>query len=434
MKQKKTLYVRTVIRDLLDRKVAVALCVILFAVVFLIIGMQQGKKVVVLSEEQQKEIDVYQEKLNDYDTVIADVEKSLAEADKQVEELQKYVDNSIYMKIDPQNIQTAAVQYGVQTDGNVGNICNSFITFINDGAMKEGLAEKYPELQVEYWKDIISSYQSANTLTVTVIHYDPELAKQILEIVKKRIDEYSPTVKTLQGDFTLVEMGTSEFVKSDVNLVNSQNGHRNNLKNYISNRADFNNKLTSNKTSKESYIEKNEPESLTVPQNGGRMQLIKYMLVGIVFGIVLPCVWIVLRFIMSDRLRSKEELSESGLNVIGIYSDGKTTDAELERSCMDVQVLVSANNLETVFLNLLHDDEISQKAAEGYEKSLRKAEILSEFGSNVYESAEQLKKMIAKKSCILVAEAGKTTFSQLEQQQELCRRFQVCVLGCIVIE
>ena len=83
---------------------------------------------------------------------------------------------------------------------------------------------------------------------------------------------------------------------------------------------------------------------------------------------------------------------------------------------------------------MVHDDELSQKAANDYQRNLEKFDISAESGSNVYDNAEQLKKMIAKKSCILIAEAGKTTFNQLEQQQELCRRFHVRVLGCIVIE
>lgn len=434
MKQRKTLYVRTVIKELLEKKKAVALCIVLFASFFFVIGILQGKKTAALSEEQQKEIEAYQKKLDEFDTIIVDIEKSLAEADKQVEELQKYVDDSIYMNIDPQNIQVAVVQYGIQTEANVGNIANSIITFINDGSMKEGLAEKYPDLQVEYWKDIISSYQSGNTLTITVIHHDVERAKEILKIVKDRIEGYRPTVIELQGEFSLVEMNTSEYVKSDINIVNSQNGNRNNLKGFISNRADFSSKLISNKTSKENYIEKNEPETMKVTQSGGVMRVIKYMFVGLAFGAVLPCVWIVLRFIMSDRLRSKEELTESGLNVIGTYQDGKTTVANVERDCMDIQVLAEAGNFDTLFFDLLHDDELSSIVANKYQKTLEKFNILSEIGGDVYENAEQLKKMIARKSCILVAVAGKTTFSQLEQQQELCRRFRVCILGCIVIE
>lgn len=434
MKQRKTLYVRTVISELVEKKIAVALCIVLFATAFFVAGIQQGKKAVAFSEEQQKKIEAYNEKLDNYETVIADTEKCLAESNKQVEEYQTYVDNSIYMNIDPQNIQIATVQYGIQTDGNLGNICNSFISFITDGSMKEGLSEKYPELQVEYWREIISSYQSGNTLTVSVVHYDSEKARQILEIVKDRIEEYSFDVQSLQGEFVLDEMNTSLYIKSDVNLVTTQNSNLTNLKNYISNRSDFINKLSSNKIGKEKFIEENEPETLEVMQAGGIMLAIKYMIVGIAFGIVLPCVWIVLRFIMSDRLRTKEELDESGLNVIGDYREGKTTAANIDRACMDIQVLAKANNFDTVFLNLLNEDEISLKTANAYRKGLEEVGILSETGSNVYESAEQLKRMIVKKSCVLIVEAGKATFNQLEQQQELCRRFQVCILGCIVIE
>lgn len=434
MKSKKTLYIRTVAAELVQKKRITLACMIGFAVAFTFFGVQKANKAVTLSVEEQQEVDEYQEKIQSYDTIIEDVKKSLAEADKQVTELQDYVDHSIYMNIDPQNIQVATVQYGIQTGGNVGNIYNSFITYINDGGMREGLAEKYPELQVEYWRDIISCYQSGNTLNVTVIHHNAEQGKQILEAVKKRIGEYTPKVKSLQGDFNLVEMNTSTYVKSDVNVVNGQNNHRNNLKNYIGNRSDYNNKLISNENNKKTYIEKNEPEVLEVQPVNKVVVVVKFLIAGMIFGIMVPCVVSVLRFILSDRLRSAEELSESGLNVIGSCKEGRYTEAELERSGMDVKVLAEANGLNTVFLNRLNNDDISKQTVSDYQKALAKIGIISESGSNVYESADELKAMIAQKSCILVAEAGKTTFGQLKKQKELCQRFKVTILGCIVIE
>lgn len=170
--QFKTLYVRNVAEDLIKKKKIVAIFVCICAIFFAGLGIRQGNKKIELSEEQQQELDDYNLKLAEYDSVIADVEKGISEADKQIEELQEYNDESIYMQIDPQNIQTVAVQYSLSTGGNVGNIINTFISFINDGALKEGLPEKDQDLKVKYWRDIVSCYQSGNTLNIVVVHSD----------------------------------------------------------------------------------------------------------------------------------------------------------------------------------------------------------------------------------------------------------------------
>ena len=213
--QFKTLYVRNVVEDLIKKKKIVAIFVCICVIFFAGLGIRQGNKKIELSEEQQQELDDYNLKLAEYDSVIADVEKSISEADKQIEELQEYIDESIYMQIDPQNIQTVAVQYMMSADISVGNIMNTYIAFINDGALKEELPEKDQDLKIKYWRDIINCYQNGNTLNVVVVHYDMDSAKRIMSIIKNRIQDYIPEIKKYQGDFNLNEIKATEYVKAD---------------------------------------------------------------------------------------------------------------------------------------------------------------------------------------------------------------------------
>lgn len=430
----KTLYIRNIAQELLAKKKAVAICIAICAALFAVLGIRQGNTAYTLSQEEQEEIAEYQDKIREYDEALADIGKSQEEVEKQVAELQEYVDNSIYMQIDPQNIQVVSAQYGIQTGGNVGNIFNSFITFINDGGLKESLPEESKDLKVEYWREILNSYQSSNVLTITVIHHDLEQAQKIMDIVKQRIQEHIPQVKNVQGDFTLIDMGTSNYTKADVNVVNGQNGHRNNLKNFTSNRADFHTKLVSTQTNKENFIEKNEPDRLEAPTPNKVATIIKYVIVGILFGIALPGAGIAFRYMLSDRLRSDRDLKESNLNVLGSYSPQTKHHPELERTLMDIQALAGEAQADGVYINALSEDDLSKQVSEEYAKALSEAGLTAEAGTGVAENAAELKNMIARKSCILVAEAGKATFQQLEQHMELCARFKVAVLGCVVIQ
>jgi len=430
----KTLYIRNVVEDLIKKKKAVAAFIGVCVVLFAFLGVRQGNKAFSLSEEQQKEIEEYQAKIDEYDAAIADAEKCIEESDKQIESLQEYVDNSIYMQIDPQNIQTVSTQYSIQTGGNVGNIYNSFITYINDGGLKETLPEEYKNLKVEYWREIVSSYQTSNTLTIVVIHHDAAQAQQIMDLIKERILAYVPQVKTAQGDFTLTEMGTSSYTKADVGITNTQNNNRNNLKSYTNSRADYHNKVNSLKNTKDSFIKNNEPESLNASAPNKVVTIIKYIIAGILFGVVIPCACIVLRYVLSDRLRSADDLRDSNLNVIGKYKDGKGHLTELERSIMDIQALAEEKGMKSVFLNLLSEDPLSAKVAAEYEKAMTDAGLTAKAGAGAYEHADVLKQMISCGSCILFAQAGKTTYQQLEQQMKLCERFKILILGCVVME
>lgn len=434
MRNLKTLYVRNVLEDLIKKKVAVGIFIVICAVLFGMLGIVQGGKAVTETEEQKQEIEEYNVKIAEYDSAIEDTQNAIAEADKQIESLQEYIDNSIYMQINPNNIQTVSVQYGLKTSNNVGNILNSFITYINDGGLKEELSDADEDLKVKYWRDVVNCYQSGNNFFIVVINSDMDQAKRIMSIIKERVMNYVPEVKSLQGDFLLEELKTSEYVKTDTGVVNNQNNNRNNLKNYTTNRADLNNKLIGFQNSKKTYIEKNEPDNLKAADTNTKVLMVAYVLLGILFGAVIAFVLVALKYILGDTLRTANDIKESNLNLLGTYSALNQYKPDLERSKMDVEVLAKAKNADKVFFYVMSDDEISKKVAKDYEDIMKASGIAVETGSNISESAEELKKMIACGNCVFIAEVGKTTYRQLELQTRLCDRFKTAVLGCVVVE
>jgi len=398
------------------------------------LGIVQGGKAVTQTEEQKQEIEEYNAKIAEYDSAIEDVRESIIQVDKQIENLQEYIDNSIFMQIDPNNIQTVSVQYGIKTSNNVGNILNSFITYINDGGLKEEVSDLDDNFKVKYWREIISCYQSGNNLIITTINSDMDQARKVMEIIKERVINFVPKVQNVQGDFTLEEMKTSEYVKTDIDRLNTQNNSRNNLKNYMSNRADLDNKLISIQSNKTNYIEKNEPDNLKAADTNTKVLMVVYVLLGIMFGAAIAFVIVALKYILGDTLRTPNDIKESDFNLLGTYSALNQYKPDLERSKMDVEVLAKAKNADKVFFYVMSDDEVSKKVAKDYEESLKASGIAVETGSNISENAEELKRMIACGSCVFVAEVGKTTYRQLEQQTRLCERFQTAVLGCVVVE
>ncbi len=466
----KTIYIRNILSELWRRRLWVAIFVAVCAAAGVFFALRPGTSVN-LTDEQEEELAEYNGQLEGYDAAISDLEDSIRENVRQVDELRDYIDNSIYMQIDPANVQTATVQYGLQTLGNVGNILNSFITYINDGGLRESVDEADQDLKPEYWRDVVSCYINSNILSVTVVHYDAAQCARIMDIVKRRIMEHVPEVKAVQGDFTLTELESTQFVKADAGIVNGQNGHWNNLKGYESGLADLRSRLVGYRANKANYIEDNEPEFAYLKEDENpNFKIFGYALAGIVIGAAAAFAAVALRYIMSDRLRSADDLQDSGLNVLGICRMRVMSDAagkqageagmaaghmafcpELARTVQDIRVLANAgkNNGHSfhiegtgaegvsatrVFLDMLHDDAPCREAADAYQAAMADAGIESETGADVMESAKDLEKMVGSACSLLIAEAGKTTYKQLKQRMELCARFQVAILGCVVVE
>lgn len=429
----KNIYFRDLLTDLYKKKILVILFIIASVVFFAFLGYRKSNAQIMLSEEQQEEIDTYNKRIEEYDKIIADVKESLSLADEQVAQLQEYVDNSIYMKLDSQNLQVASVQYGIITGGNVGNIYNALAYYINEGGLKEALAEEYTDLDVKYWREIIFCSLGGNVLNITIYHYDAEQAQKIMDIVKQRLLAQIPSVSAVHGEFSLQETDSSNYVKSDVTVVNTQNNNLNNLKNYISNRSDFTNKLMSQESGKNSYIEKNTPEVMEAITPNKAMIMITYIVAGILFGIVLPCVCFILCYILGNRIRSTDGLKEYGLPVIGKYSHKGQHQPDLNRSVMDLELLASQKNWSSVFLNALCEEDHVKTAVSEYQDALSKTSLSVLTGYHLEENPDELKNMVETGNCILFLEIARTTYPQLEAQINLCRKFGITIQGCVVI-
>lgn len=85
-------------------------------------------------------------------------------------------------------------------------------------------------------------------------------------------------------------------------------------------------------------------------------------------------------------------------------------------------------------MNLLSEDDLTRKVAEEYRGMLQTRNITVDIGSNVRDNAEELKLMMECGTCVFIAQAGKTTYKHLERMEQLCERFHVVILGCIIIE
>lgn len=436
----KSIYLRNLLEDLWKKKKWVGICVLVCALLFVGIELrlvQTGGRIRTITEAEQQEIDEYKEKIAAYDASIKEAEEGLALATQQIDDLQKYVDTSIYMRIDHQNIQTASVQYGVsaaaESGTNIGNVLNALVLYINEGGLKEVLDEEYKDLAVENWREIVVPTITANLLNITVIHYDEQQAVQILELIKGRVREEASQIAKIQGEFTLEEIDTTAYVKADVGVNDRQNTYLNNLKNYKSSMIDWENKLIGQKNGKKSFEKKNEPEAIAeIEQASVSEATIRSAIAGILFGIVLPVLILLLQYILSDRIRSKEDLRRAKLNVLGSFSADGYMPA-LERSMLDLKVLAEQQKMTSVFLNGMSERQITVQAVAGYAEAVKESGLQTESGFHVYDSAEELKKMAASKGCVLFVEVGKNTFAELEQQIALCQRFQIAILGCVVI-
>jgi len=401
---------------------------------FGIAGYKKGISSAHPSKEQEQKIEDYESKVADYDSTLLELNNSVELAQKQIDQLQEYVDNSIYMKLDSQNIHAASAQFAILNSGNIGNILTSFTYYINEGGLLEELSAEYGDIDSKYLKEIITSSTGSNILNITVYHYEENQAEKLMEAIETSLNKQAIQVTKAQGAFTIQKISSSSFTKADVNVANTQNNNMNNLKNFLSNKVDLENKKISQESSKSSYIEKNESKIVALTQVNPYKEGIKYAVLGAVSAVLLLWCYYSIKFILGERLKSREDLSSASLPVISTYSSHKGYLPLLDRVLMDIQLWSEQYQMTKIFISILSDSELVKQIVEDYLEKIEQTDLTASIGYHVNDDAEELRNMISTKYCIVIVQVGKTTYSQINEQIALCEKFGIKILGYVVAE
>ena len=429
----KKIYIRNMCLEILKQKKKIWVSAFLFMLLMGVVGL---KKYVDLPDgytvEEQLKITEYEENVKEFDDAIEELTESLKLAERQVKITEEYCENSIYMQLDPQKIYVSSVLYGIQTTNSVGNILSACTAYINEGSMREDISARLDNIPVEYLKEIITCSSSNNILTITVMHYDKQSAEKIMDKVTEQLEKQVKQIADIQGEFTLEELDKTSYTKADVSVVNTQNTNLNNYKNNQNNLANLRKSLIDQRNNRRNYIEYNKPEEPN--ENKSIFIIFKHLMFGIILGIGIPFLILCLKYIISDRIKSAKELSAFGMVVLGFYKSIDEIKERAERDIMDIRLLADEKNSEILCLNMLGESFSLTQSVEIFAEQLQSNGIKSCKIKSVQENLDELKKIIEVRNCIMVAEVGNTTYTQLEEMMQLCCKFNIDVWGCVVIE
>lgn len=435
----KSVYMRNLYMSVVKKKKIIGISILVFTILMGIAGVikymniQDG-----YTEEELEDIREYEEVLKGYDEAIDELRENLKIAREQLKVTEDYCLNSVYMKLDAQKIHVSTVQYAVQTTGGVGNILGSLVSYINDGSMKEEIIDRLDGIPIEYLKELISCSISNNVLIVSAMHYDEGTAEKIIHAISEQLEEHTAQISSIQGEYTLVLLDASNSTKADPVVMNAQNANLNNYKANQNSVANLVKTLADQQSARYSYVDRNQPEE---PESNKSITIIlKYLIFGIILGTGVPFSFYGLQYAMSDQVKGAKELSASGMNVLGIYkmkgeNEGDKEEGDkIERDVMDIGILADQKDCRTLYLDILGNSSMLEHVSETFAEQLESRGIHTRQSVSMKRSVEELKKMIEVGHCIMVVEVGSTSYRQLEEEMQLCRKFHVDVWGCVVVE
>lgn len=241
----------------------------------------------------------------------------LEEKAKQVQELEDYLNESVYIQLQPQGVWTAACKYLLKTTSDLTDRLTQGVlidpadgilaaySYPLDGAPEEELLEAFGTDKPEYVYELVESGINTedNTVTLRVKGATKEAAQKGLKYVQGRIEKLAAQVQDL-GAHTLIKTGEDIRLGVDTAL----NGRQAALKTAL------------DQSKKELDAAKQQAAELKIEGKTGvsKKEVLKFALIGLLAGIfVMACLY-AFHYILRGKLNDGAGLAEQyGIPVFG---------------------------------------------------------------------------------------------------------------------
>jgi len=250
---------------------------------------------------------------------------------------------------------------------------------------------------------------------------DEESAKKLLEPMKKAIDSRLEAITIAQGKYNIYLLEENVAHTASADVLARQQGNLNNLRSYIGTSSDSDMNVVNVRNAKTSYIEDNKPEIKGT--KNPKKEFVKGGIFGAAVGLALCFAIAFMFYLMSDRLKSYEDLLFAGLPVMG-RKGKKGYVKELEAMKDEYEAIAAIKGVSLKDVAVYPVGASSRITQTGQE--LTKACGFSDDTT--------LKGVGTKGNVIILTQNGVTTYGQIEEARKLFENLKVDLWGSIVIE
>ena len=445
------------LRDLFYYLILKAKWIVLGAVVMtlllvVVVGITQGRESNNKVEETVKELDT--QEIKELDEV--------ARLETEAEILRNYLQNSIYMQIDPSKQNTVGLQYHLQAseEDSIDDLISAYTSYVNAGSIVDDI-KGFQDIDSEYLTELISASsgsksetvyiysESANAqrkkiLNIEVIYNNEVACDNLAKEVEAAIDSYTIELGDKLGSYEITKLDEwkSVIVNTEVseaksriqNMLNTLNASITSIKNGF------------NENQKEAY----KGEEIVGEESTPSIHWTVYVIIGMVLGCILMVVIFIAYYVLSKRIKYKEEFQEFfNLNIFGVYflkkrigifesivkrRNGQLKDIqEEEYNAIVVAKVVNyckKEKIQSIYFPIQKDFAFMKVLEQG----LYKEGINLVQGQDILTKITALEKAKDAGVIILLGRLERTKYDEVEQTIRLCNEFDIDIAGVIAVE
>ena len=388
------------------------------------------------------------------------------------QENKEYLEKSVLMQLNPNEIPTVMLNYQFKKDQSDEELSNIFTMYENAlldedtcTAIIQVFGEEYANTSVRELisvtdtengqnSDIIKLQKDKNSgiLSIQIYAGSEEQCKQVAEIVKTRVLEYTEQLQQIFGNYTVNAISEQYYISSDSDLnmqksdvVNVVNEVCTVIKNITSGLSEkqigYFNLLTKDRED-QTLVKEDTQETANMTANVQYISM-KYVLIGLLAGMFLAVCWYAVIYIMTQTVKDVDEVkiitnlpvfgtvlrsNENGKRKIvdrwidSWFAHNKKSENNellLTRISHEVAMLAGQKDKRNLLVACSESDQNLKKQADSLVEKLRELGMnVTSTDSLVSDNTEVLKQLESADSAVFVEQLMKSERNQIREAVE----------------
>lgn len=378
--------------------------------------------------------------------------------EKKIQDQEGYLEQSIYINLDPYNISCAEAEYYISTDYKImpgmdyqnkdltDTVAQNYVSLLSNADVLNNVAEQFGT-ESRYLKEILDIHVSNRILTISVIYDNADMAVSILDSIISYLPSIGDEIMNSISEHTLKLINRTSYSYIGLELIDEQEKQKSVLQT-----------LNQYKTTNDNTIadatyelrELDKQEAVLYRSTNIVRRVIMYAIVGFVVGGILVYAYGCVAYIVSDKVYIANELGvRYGIRIIGRMASGRNKNV-IDRSIAkaegrayvpvadsDYHVIVGnligmKEHTGSIFLTGSTDESVIQGIAEKIASLLDGITI--KYGYDIFNNPDSVTMLSSCDSVLLVEECGKSRYSVIEKELDKAEWFGKKVIGCVVVE
>ncbi len=375
------------------------------------------------------------------------LEKIEALLQKKVDEKQSYINNSLKMAINADEVNTLVLTWYVESSyGSEEDYAASVIDLYKNFLQSENLLEELSEYMgcdsryvSELIEVILPVSDASSVFSFRIIYADCEMLEQVAKVVQEMMLQIEPVFSEKIGDHSLMLLSESITVETDSELATYQFLVHMELREAQAALDDM-----------KDQVENGDDEEIeSVSQVG-----LSNAILGFVIGVFLRIVWIVCGVLFSPKLQRIEELEEMyGVRSLGVISDIKlhgfidkwlfkfknrkeiqlSEGIVLQMIVSNIELACQRKKTTKIYLTSSDIEKMDQRFMSSIIDGLKEYGIEAIYGKNINYVAEAVRQMTKIGLVIVVEQTDVSLYTEIERTLKAIEQQEVDLVGGIGI-